>query len=50
MYAYYRLAMRKEQEIIKMSGQEYLEYKNGVSAFIPKLSNLGKSVKFFINQ
>lgn len=42
MYAYYRLAMRKEQE--------YLEYKNGVSAFISKLSNLGKSVKFFINQ
>jgi len=36
IFAYYRLAMREEKDMVKQFGQEYLDYKKRVSAFIPK--------------
>jgi methanethiol S-methyltransferase len=36
IFAYYRLSMREERDMIKQFGQEYLEYKKRVPAFIPK--------------
>jgi protein-S-isoprenylcysteine O-methyltransferase Ste14 len=35
--AYYRLAMREERDVTKQFGQEYLEYKKRVPAFIPHI-------------
>ena len=36
LFAYYRLSMREERDVIKQFGQEYLDYKKKVPAFIPK--------------
>ncbi len=36
MFAYSKLAMREESAVEKQFGEEYLIYKNGVPAFIPK--------------
>lgn len=35
MFAYYRLSLREEGDMIKKFGKEYLQYKNRVPAFIP---------------
>ncbi len=35
IFAYYRLAIREEGDVTKRFGQEYLEYKKRVPAFIP---------------
>ncbi len=37
MYAYYRLAMREEREVIKQFDEAYLRYKEEVPAFVPRL-------------
>jgi len=34
LFAYYRLSMREEQDMMKQFGQEYSEYKKKVSAFL----------------
>jgi len=39
IFAYYRLAVREEKEVEKQFGQEFLEYKNRVPAFIPRFRN-----------
>jgi methanethiol S-methyltransferase len=36
IFAYYRLSMREERDMIKQFGQGYSEYKKRVPAFIPK--------------
>ena len=37
MWSYYRLAMKEERDMEEQFGQEYLDYKKRVSAFIPSL-------------
>lgn len=37
IFAYYRLAMREEKEVEKQFGEEFLEYKRRVPAFVPRL-------------
>ena len=41
IFAYYKLAMREERDVEKQFGQEFLEYKRKVPAFIPRF---GKEV------
>lgn len=36
IFAYYKLAMREERDVEKQFGQEFLEYKRKVRAFIPR--------------
>jgi protein-S-isoprenylcysteine O-methyltransferase Ste14 len=36
IFAYYKLAMREERDVEKQFGQEFLEYKRKVPAFIPR--------------
>jgi len=36
IFAYYKLAMREERDVEKQFGQEFLEYKKKVPAFIPR--------------
>ncbi len=38
MYAYYKLALREENDIISKFGDSYSEYRRKVPAFIPKIS------------
>jgi protein-S-isoprenylcysteine O-methyltransferase Ste14 len=35
-FAYWRLAMREEKDMVNQFGQEYLEYRKKVPAFVPK--------------
>lgn len=37
IFAYYRLAMREERDVERQFGEEFIEYKEKVSAFIPRL-------------
>ncbi|NOZ63475.1 MAG: isoprenylcysteine carboxylmethyltransferase family protein [Caldiserica bacterium] len=37
IFAYYKLAMREERELEKQFGEEFLQYKKSVPAFIPRL-------------
>lgn len=37
IFAYYRLSMREEKKLEEQFGEEFLEYKRRVPAFIPKL-------------
>ncbi len=37
LLVYYRLSMREESEMIRRFGERYLEYKNSVPAFSPRL-------------
>lgn len=39
LFAYYRLSLREEKEAIEKYGQDYLNYKEKVPAFIPALGN-----------
>ncbi|MCJ7656701.1 MAG: isoprenylcysteine carboxylmethyltransferase family protein, partial [Candidatus Atribacteria bacterium] len=36
IFAYHKLAMREERDVEKQFGQEFLEYKKKVPAFIPR--------------
>ena len=38
MVAYYRLAMREEKELQQHFGEEFVEYRTRVSAFIPRIA------------
>ena len=40
MFAYYKLAMREESDVIKIFGNTYLEYKKKVPAFVPSFNKL----------
>ena len=37
MFAYYRLAMREEKELTEQFGKDFIQYKNRVPAFIPRV-------------
>lgn len=37
IFAYYRLAIREERDVERQFGEEFMEYKEKVSAFIPRL-------------
>lgn len=37
IFAYYRLAIREERDVERQFGEEFIEYKEKVSAFIPRL-------------
>lgn len=37
IFAYHRLAMREERDVERQFGEEFIEYKEKVSAFIPRL-------------
>ncbi|MFH2030775.1 MAG: isoprenylcysteine carboxylmethyltransferase family protein [Bacteroidota bacterium] len=38
IFAYYRLPLKEERDVLEMFGNEYLNYKSSVPAFIPKMS------------
>ncbi len=40
MFAYYKLAMREERDMEEQFGQEFLEYKTRVPAFLPKFEKV----------
>lgn len=40
MFAYFRLSLKEERDVIRQFGQEYLVYKESVPAFIPKLNKV----------
>lgn len=40
IFAYYNLAMREEKDMIKLFGNEYLEYQKKVPAFIPRFKRM----------
>lgn len=45
MFAYYRLAIREEIEVVSIYGESYSVYRQNVPAFIPKLDPLFKSFR-----
>jgi methanethiol S-methyltransferase len=46
MFAYYRLAMREENEVETQFGEAYLLYKENVPAFIPRFQRNDKPLAF----
>jgi len=40
MFAYFRLSLKEERDVIRQFGQKYLVYKENTPAFIPKLNLL----------
>ncbi len=46
---YYRLAMKEERKMVELFGQRYLEYRESVPGFFPKLRDRKKSAEVITN-